>query len=125
MLFGLPLPVCSCGVLPLYHSLVRRGVPSAAAFSFLVATPELGLGAIILSLPLLGAPFTGVRVVAAALIAIVVGLILSSVAQGTSQEEQVVRAGHQRSVARCGVRALWTCSMRPDRGLSLVSPWPR
>ena len=92
MLFGLPLPVCSCGVLPLYHSLVRRGVPSAAAFSFLVATPELGLDAIILSLPLLGAPFTGVRVVAAALIAIVVGLILSSVAQGTSQEEQVVRA---------------------------------
>ena len=59
MLFGLPLPVCNCGVLPLYHSLVRRGVPSAAAFSFLVATPELGLDAIILSLPLLGAPFTG------------------------------------------------------------------
>ncbi len=79
MLFGLPLPVCSCGVLPLYHSLVRRGVPGAAAFAFLVATPELGLDAIILSVPLLGHHFTLARVVAAALIAIFVGIILARV----------------------------------------------
>ena len=79
MLFGLPLPICSCGVLPLYHSLVRRGVPSAAAFAFLVATPELGLDAIILSMPLLGGSFTLARVAAAALIAIGVGLVLSRI----------------------------------------------
>ena len=79
MLFGLPLPICSCGVLPLYHSLVRRGVPSAAAFAFLVATPELGLDAMILSMPLLGGSFTLARVAAAALIAIGVGLALSRI----------------------------------------------
>ena len=87
MLFGLPLPVCSCGVLPLYHSLVRRGVPSAAAFSFLVATPELGLDAIILSMPLLGVPFTITRVLAAALIAVLVGLALSWAVNAVDQVE--------------------------------------
>ena len=29
--FGLPLPVCSCGVLPLYESLIRKGAPPVAA----------------------------------------------------------------------------------------------
>ena len=53
--FGLPLPLCSCGVVPVYQSLIRRGTPAAAAVSFLVATPELGLDAILISLPMLGA----------------------------------------------------------------------
>ena len=34
--FGLPLPVCSCGVLPLYESLIRRGAPPVAAIAFLL-----------------------------------------------------------------------------------------
>lgn len=58
---GLPLPVCSCGVLPLYESLARRGVPAAAAFAFLLATPELGIDAILISIPLLGTDLTMVR----------------------------------------------------------------
>ncbi|MEM6786606.1 MAG: permease [Myxococcota bacterium] len=73
MAFGLPLPICSCGVLPVYRSLVVKGVPAAAAMSFLVATPELGLDAILLSVPLLGTELTAVRVVAAALVAFVTG----------------------------------------------------
>jgi hypothetical protein len=40
MIFGIPLPVCSCGVVPLYRSLAQRGVPPAAAIAFLVATPS-------------------------------------------------------------------------------------
>ena len=76
MVVGLPIPVCSCGVVPLYQGLVRQGVPTAAAIAFLVATPELGLDAIILSVPLLGAPFTAVRVTAAALTAVLVALVM-------------------------------------------------
>ncbi|WP_348673011.1 permease [uncultured Abyssibacter sp.] len=73
MLFGLPLPVCSCGVLPVYRTLIRRGVPGSAGIAFLVATPELGLDAILLSLPLLGDSMTLARVVAAAILALLVG----------------------------------------------------
>ncbi len=73
MAFGLPLPICSCGVVPVYRSLVLQGIPIPAAMAFLVATPELGLDALLLSLPLLGGPFTLVRLACAALVALVIG----------------------------------------------------
>ncbi len=71
--FGLPLPICSCGVVPVYRTLVAQGVPVSAAMSFLVATPELSLDAVLISLPLLGSTFTVLRVVCAALVALLVG----------------------------------------------------
>ena len=73
---GLPLPVCSCGVVPLYRALVERGVPATAALAFLVATPELGADAVLLSLPLLGGPFTLIRIAAAAVLALAVAVIV-------------------------------------------------
>lgn len=74
--FGLPLPICSCGVLPIYETLVRRGVPASAAIGFLVATPELGLDAILLSIPLLGWELTGARLVAAFTVAFLVAIFV-------------------------------------------------
>ena len=76
MAIGLPFPICSCGVVPLYRTLVRRGAPATAAMAFLISTPELGLDAVLLSIPLLGGEMTIVRVVAAALVALLVGWIV-------------------------------------------------
>ena len=73
MAFGLPLPICSCGVIPVYRSLVLAGVPSTAGMAFLIATPELSLDAVLISLPLLGGELTIVRVAAAAIVALVTG----------------------------------------------------
>jgi len=81
MVVGLPLPICSCGVVPLYQSLMKQGASTTAAVAFLVATPELGIDAILLSVPLLGMKFAVVRVVAAALVAIIVALVLGSLAR--------------------------------------------
>jgi hypothetical protein len=81
MLFGLPLPICSCGVIPIYESLVKQAVPASAAMAFLVATPELGLDAVLISLPLLGTELAIARVVAAALIAFVVGWLIGRMAE--------------------------------------------
>ncbi len=77
MALGLPLPICSCGVVPLYEGLVQQGVSTAAAVAFLIATPELGIDAVLMSVPLLGAPFTVVRVAAAAMVALVVALVMA------------------------------------------------
>ncbi|MEE2657923.1 MAG: permease [Candidatus Latescibacterota bacterium] len=74
--FGLPLPICSCGVIPVYRSLVTAGVPATAAMSFLIATPELSLDAVLISLPLLGGEMTLVRVAGAVLVAIAIGWIV-------------------------------------------------
>ena len=74
--FGLPLPICSCGVLPVYETLIRRGVPGTAAIGFLVATPELGLDAILLSIPLLGWEMTIGRLIAAFVVAFFTAIIV-------------------------------------------------
>ena len=76
VVFGLPLPICSCGVLPFYEMLIRRGVPATAAMAFLIATPELGLDAILLSFPLLGTQMTMVRLLAAFVIALMAALVV-------------------------------------------------
>lgn len=81
MLVGLPMPVCSCGVVPLYRSLIQRGVPPAAGLAFLIATPELGLDALIVSLPLLGLDMTMARLIAAAVIAWSVGALMGRFVQ--------------------------------------------
>jgi uncharacterized membrane protein YraQ (UPF0718 family) len=71
--FGLPLPLRSYGVAPMYRFLVRGGVPLAAAMAFLVATPALGLEAIAISLPFLGVELTVARALAGVLVALCVG----------------------------------------------------
>lgn len=76
--FGGPIPICSCGVLPVYESLARRATPATAGLAFLVATPELGVESVLLSIPLLGPQLAATRVVAAVAIAMVVGVWLGS-----------------------------------------------
>jgi uncharacterized membrane protein YraQ (UPF0718 family) len=72
-LVGLPLPVCSCGVIPLYRSLIQQRVPVPAAMAFLVATPELSFPALFLSWSLLGGEITLARATSAVLLALLVG----------------------------------------------------
>jgi uncharacterized membrane protein YraQ (UPF0718 family) len=72
--FGLPLPLCSCGVVPVYRSLVDKKVPATAALAFLVATPEIGLDAVLLSFPLLGLEMTLLRVGVSFVLALAVGV---------------------------------------------------
>lgn len=82
--YGLPLPICSCGVLPVYESLIRRGAPLTAALAFFVATPEIGLDAVLLSVPLLGSSLTIARVVAAFAVALLVALLVGRAARGSA-----------------------------------------
>jgi uncharacterized membrane protein YraQ (UPF0718 family) len=63
-------------VVPLYRGLIVSGAPPAAALAFLVATPEIGIDAVFLSVPLLGTRLAAARVVAAAIAAIAVGTLV-------------------------------------------------
>lgn len=79
---GLPHPLCSCTVAPLYAALVERRASPAAARAFLVATPELGVPAVLLSARLSGLAFMATRVVGAAAVAWIVGIVGISAADG-------------------------------------------
>ncbi len=73
-LFGIPLPLCSCGVLPTAMSLRKRGASKGATLSFLISTPETGLDSIAISYALLDPLMTIFRPVAAFVTAIVAGI---------------------------------------------------
>jgi len=64
-LFGIPLPLCSCGVLPTAVSLRRSGASQGATTSFLIATPQTGVDSIAATYSLLGPAFAVLRPVAA------------------------------------------------------------
>ena len=76
-LFGIPLPLCSCGVLPTAMSLRKQGASKGATASFLISTPETGVDSIIATYSVLGLPFAVVRPVAAFCNAIMGGWLIN------------------------------------------------
>ena len=72
-LLGVPLPLCSCSVVPVAASLKRSGATKSATVSFLITTPTSGVDSILATYSLLGMVFTVARVVSSFLIGLVVG----------------------------------------------------
>ena len=64
-LLGVPLPLCSCGVIPTAMSLRREGASKGATISFLIATPQTGVDSIFATYSLMGLPFAIIRPIAA------------------------------------------------------------
>ena len=85
-LFGIPLPLCSCGVIPTAMSLHKEGASKTAVTSFLIATPQTGVDSIIATYSLMGWPFAIVRPIAAIVTALFGGF-LSSIADNGAQKQ--------------------------------------
>ena len=64
-LLGIPLPLCSCGVIPTAMSLRKEGASKGAVVSFLIATPQTGIDSVLATYGLMGLPFAIIRPVAA------------------------------------------------------------
>jgi len=77
-IIGAPLPLCSCGVIPVATELRRSGASAPATSAFLVATPETGVDSVSVSYALLGPIFAIYRPITAILSAIVTGLLVST-----------------------------------------------
>ncbi|MGD2160425.1 MAG: SO_0444 family Cu/Zn efflux transporter [Gammaproteobacteria bacterium] len=78
-LFGAPLPLCSCGVLPAAIGLHRAGASKEATVSFLISTPETSVDSVAVTYALMG-PFMAVyRPIAAVTSAVITGLITAMV----------------------------------------------
>ncbi len=76
-IFGVPLPLCSCGVIPTAMSLRREGASKGAVVSFLIATPQTGVDSIFATYSLMGLPFAIVRPIAALFTAIIGGTFVT------------------------------------------------
>jgi uncharacterized protein len=73
-LFGLPLPLCSCGVIPVAAGLRRQGANKGATLSFLISTPESGVDSIAVTYALMDPVMTIFRPIAALFTAVVAGV---------------------------------------------------
>lgn len=85
-LFGIPLPLCSCGVVPVAIALRRKGASRPATVSFLISTPESDVDAILLTYGMLGPVMAIVRPLASFLTALVAG-IAAIAWPGTDRQE--------------------------------------
>jgi uncharacterized membrane protein YraQ (UPF0718 family) len=73
-LFGIPIPLCSCGVLPAAASLKRQGANNGATTAFLISTPESGVDSMAITYALLDPIMTVARPVSAFVTAVAAGI---------------------------------------------------
>lgn len=73
-LFGVPIPLCSCSVVPVSASLYRQGAGKGATLSFLASTPQTGVDSIAVTWSLLGPLFAFFRVLIAFISGITAGV---------------------------------------------------
>jgi len=76
-LFGIPLPLCSCGVIPVFSYLRKHGASKAATTSFLISTPQTGVDSILVTYGLLGPIFAIFRPIVALFSGIIGGILVS------------------------------------------------
>ena len=93
-LLGVPLPLCSCGVIPTAVGLKNEGASKGAVASFLIATPQTGIDSILATFSLMGLGFAVVRTTAANTL----------VVTGTASENDVRKAVEQAGVEFKGLK---------------------
>ena len=88
-LFGVPLPLCSCGVIPVAASLRRHGSSKGATTAFLLSTPQTGVDSIMATFSLLGPVFAIFRPFAAFAAGMIGGSIVAAADDSNGEHEEV------------------------------------
>jgi uncharacterized protein len=81
-LIGVPLPLCSCAVIPVGLSLKRQGATSGASVAFLISTPQTGVDSLLVSGAMLGLPFALFKMASAFIIGLVGGVLTNKFSAG-------------------------------------------
>ena len=105
---GVPLPLCSCGVIPAGLGLKRDGASNGASLGFLISTPQTGVDSILVSASFLGWPFALFKVVAAGVTGLLGGWLSDRLPEDTSIERDLGTAGDADESR--GLRALFSHS---------------
>ena len=104
-LFGIPLPLCSCGVIPVAVSLRRQGAGKGASLSFLISTPTTGIDSILATYSLLGWVFTAFRIAASFVSGVICGFFVNVL-----ERDEVYEVGE-------GVHGCCSCCSQGKTGL--------
>ncbi|MBN1183877.1 MAG: permease [Bacteroidales bacterium] len=88
-LIGVPLPLCSCGVIPTGLSFYKNGASKGSSVSFLISTPQTGVDSIMVTYSLLGLPLAIIRPVIAFITGIFGGVVTNMVEKTDRTKKQV------------------------------------
>jgi len=94
-LYGIPLPLCSCGVIPLATSLRKKGASKKAVTSFFITTPMTGVDSIIATYGVFGLPMAFIRVLSSLISGVLAGLLVKN-------EEAVPQEEPESCCSSCG-----------------------
>ncbi len=100
--FGVPLPLCSCSVIPVTASIRRHGASRASTVAFLLSTPQTGVDSILATYALLGPVYAVFRAGVAFLTGLFGGVVTSLVAGGGAAGECGGAAGECGDGGECG-----------------------
>jgi uncharacterized membrane protein YraQ (UPF0718 family) len=89
--FGIPLPVCSCGVIPLATSIKKSGASKGSTLSFLISTPITGVDSIMATYGIFGWIFTLYRVITSMFIAMFAGILANIFDKDTDENTQTIK----------------------------------
>jgi len=87
-LFGVPLPLCSCGVIPTGLSFYRNGASKGSTVSFLISTPQTGIDSILVTYSMMGLPFALIRPFVALATGISGGFLTNRITRKEKEEVQ-------------------------------------
>jgi hypothetical protein len=92
-LLGVPMPLCSCGVLPTGLSLRHNGASKGATNAFLISTPQTGVDSILVTYSMLGLPFAIIRPIAAMLTGVAGGAVTNWLTREKQQDPAMPLSG--------------------------------
>ena len=95
-IFGIPLPLCSCGVIPTGTAFYKNGASKGGTISFLISTPQTGVDSILATFSLMGLPFAIIRPFAALITGITGGLITSTIT-GNETDNRVYQPEEEKN----------------------------
>lgn len=105
ILIGIPLPLCSCSVVPVSSQLKKIGIANGTIVAFLISAPPIGISSMMVSVVLFGYRFTAFRVATIAITALVLGLVVHTVTHSSKDnkscksEELPPQEGWQKKIS--------------------------
>ena len=100
-LLGIPLPLCSCGVIPVAIGIKKQGASNGATTAFLISTPESGVDSMAITWALLDPIMTVMRPIAAFITATAAGALVNLLPENSSAAS-VPSSAHAGCCCECG-----------------------
>ena len=101
---GVPMPLCSCGVIPVATSMYKRGATKGATLSFLISTPQTGVDSILLTLNQMGPQFAIIRPIVALITGVVGGAIGEKLSVSDHTTKSKINHSHDKKSIQDGIK---------------------